>query len=117
VATTTNQPKFQTLQDYAMSSVPQTYLLDKPEPIPIANPKSWAEIVDEDDAQSQQSVPWTDSEFKNWCKLMGFKDTMTTATGNRKQIRDQYLLFDKLRSNVVAQGSASSSSVVAHSTI
>jgi hypothetical protein len=98
-----------------MSKVPQVYLLDNPKPIPIANPKSWADIVDTDDAKPQDSAPWTDAEFKNWCRLMGFKDTMTTTAGNIRQIRDQYLLFDKLRSNLVAQGSASSSFMVAHS--
>jgi hypothetical protein len=85
-----------------MSKVPQIYLLNNPEPIPIANPKRWADIVEADNSQPEQSVPWIDAEFKNWCKLMGFKDTMTTAADNRKQIRDQYLLFDKLRFNVAA---------------
>jgi hypothetical protein len=41
-----------------MSTVPPTYLLDNPEPIPIANPKRWADLVnEEEDSQPLQSAP------------------------------------------------------------
>jgi hypothetical protein len=56
-----------------MSKVSQTYLLENPKPISIVNPKSWADIVDAEDAQPEDLAPWISSEFRNWCKLMGFQ--------------------------------------------
>jgi hypothetical protein len=116
-----SQPRCLTPQDYAMSKVPQTYLLENAEPISVVKPQSWADIVETtdaqlEDAQPHDDAPWTDSEFKNWCRLMGLPDTMSMAAGNQKQIHQQYLVYDKFsktfsKTNVAAQGSTSSSVV------
>jgi hypothetical protein len=42
---------------------------------------------------------------------MGLPDTMSMSLNNRRQIKDQYLLFEKLKTNAVAQSSTSSSVV------
>jgi hypothetical protein len=109
LAVDSSQPRCLTLQDYAMSKIPQTYLFENPKPISIVKPQSWADIVDTADAQPQDDALWTDFEFKNWCKLMGLPDTVSIEARNQRQIQQQYNVLEKLfKTNVVAQSSTSS---------
>ena len=95
----TSQPRYQTSADYAMKEIPLSYFLENATPITISSPKKWADLVEEEEKETQlaqtMNTSWTEEDFKNWRQLMGLKESTVLTSNNRRELVNQYLFFQK----------------------
>ncbi|KAK4356015.1 hypothetical protein RND71_024986 [Anisodus tanguticus] len=93
-------------RDWASSGVANTYNITD----------SWADIIDEEEPQTVNPLDqFYSEEFLQWRKLMGLDSP--TSTPDRRQMRDQFQIYQNLHPNVAAQSSTSTSKhMVAKST-